>query len=206
MVCRTSKVARRVRAWIETSDSLKKSPPRLGSPVVCGRGLKRARGVPAMIYRMSPVVCGRGLKPAWVSRPGTRKAVARRVRAWIETSGQDFGHHRHQVARRVRAWIETASAIACCTSKMFVARRVRAWIETRGGRSPRQSAKVARRVRAWIETTSETCLRRCRWSPVVCGRGLKHRPLGEQADTRKVARRVRAWIETTTVTKTPQRT
>ena len=120
---------------------------RVESPVVCGRGLKHV--VAAMQYGLaSPVVCGRGLKH--LERCGRpRRAVARRVRAWIETlvRVRPLG----RVARRVRAWIETI-----CTAK-----------HPRDLRSPvvcGRGLKQEGRQRCWQPP----------WmSPVVCGRGLK---------------------------------
>ena len=55
----------------------------------------------------SPAACGRGLKHA-SSRPYSPACpVARRVRAWIETSTWPRKPVKGIVARRVRAWIET---------------------------------------------------------------------------------------------------
>ncbi len=56
------RVARRVRAWIETVADFKADTAR-GSPAVCGRGLKQGKRAAG----------GKGAD------------VARRVRAWIET-------------------------------------------------------------------------------------------------------------------------
>ena len=78
---------------------------------------------------MSPAACGRGLKLSNIVIIESGTAVARRVRAWIETSRVVIFLSLVSVARRVRAWIETSRAIRNLSGP-FVARRVRAWIET----------------------------------------------------------------------------
>ena len=162
---------------------------------MCGRGLKHSGALSGHAAHRSPVVCGRGLKLLVVGRCRPVLAVARRVRAWIETRGGLELNPQGEVARRVRAWIETIAGSAACGEGRGVARRVRAWIETsgqgwgpRGIRSPvvcgrglkrssavafQAPAEVARRVWAWIETRSIRSLPARTMSPVVCGRGLK---------------------------------
>ena len=123
------------------------------------------------------------------------------MRAWIETSAKTLSDQQLAVARRVRAWIETCKFQKGCHSlvshavcvrglkhysviKTFdvtmshavcvrglkqkyadyinylikVARRVRAWIETINKSYNILGQSVARRVRAWIETTSSFLL------------------------------------------------
>ena len=68
------KVARRVRAWIETE------------PVIVQH-----------IDDWSPAVCGRGLKQCILDKLLLKFSVARRVRAWIETcSRADIGAGRQR--------------------------------------------------------------------------------------------------------------
>ena len=78
------KVARRVRAWIETLYLTAQRSLTL-SHAVCVRGLKH-------LAKLSFV---------------KRACVARRVRAWIETYYLSARVLHPGVARRVRAWIET---------------------------------------------------------------------------------------------------
>ncbi len=75
-------------------------------------------------------MCVRGLKPLPGTIPLGTQAVARRVRAWIETIKADDDYVFVSVARRVRAWIETCK-VQSNVLWLGVARRVRAWIETR---------------------------------------------------------------------------
>ena len=102
--------------------------------------------------RRSPAACGRGLKLAIEQEDREVPAVARRVRAWIETSSGTLIRGRIWVARRVRAWIETDQSDPTAPTDR-VARRVRAWIETARACSGGARGRVARRVRAWIETS-----------------------------------------------------
>jgi len=60
----------------------------------------------------SPAVCGRGLKQSTSIQEDNPNDVARRVRAWIETTGGNLEICDDEVARRVRAWIETAHLLA----------------------------------------------------------------------------------------------
>ena len=80
----THKVARRVRAWIETirQDITYKL---LTSHAVCVRGLKPLATLEAILPSMSHAVCVRGLKPLATFEAILPSIVARRVRAWIET-------------------------------------------------------------------------------------------------------------------------
>jgi len=95
------------------------------------------------------------------------------VRAWIETENVlDVWSVRH-VARRVRAWIETSSSIKLTLPILSPAVCGRG-LKPCNFLSSSANAAVARRVRAWIETAvgivrpAETAK-----SPAVCGRGLK---------------------------------
>ena len=55
------------------------------------------------------------------------------------------------VARRARAWVETSDPGTVRTSAL-VARRARAWVETGRHHSLNDAVVVARRARAWVET------------------------------------------------------
>ena len=78
----------------------------------------------------SPAACGRGLKLIDLTGLNSGANVARRVRAWIETTSHRTRHTQDGVARRVRAWIETCASCGDIAQSGIVARRVRAWIET----------------------------------------------------------------------------
>ena len=77
-------VARRVRAWIETLPPARCTCT-AASPAACGRGLKHFIDMGGDKARLSPAACGRGLKLCGSGRHENPHAVARRVRAWIET-------------------------------------------------------------------------------------------------------------------------
>jgi len=79
-------VARRVRAWIETRQRRLPFDSGIASPAVCGRGLKQRRRIDDSDVEVSPAVCGRGLKRICGVEGRNNPDVARRVRAWIETS------------------------------------------------------------------------------------------------------------------------
>ena len=167
-------VARRVRAWIETSWNGWKIREGL-SHAVCVRGLKQLmklnlttirsrtpcacvdwnKGISITVFEASTshAVCVRGLKLTNTVNLLLVVFVARRVRAWIETSLNFlFSSWSWSHAVCVRG-------LKLCNVKKFtsifqVARRVRAWIETTTRRAIAIILMVARRVRAWIETLS----------------------------------------------------
>ena len=107
-----SRVARRVRAWIETTNRTPGRRPARESPAACGRGLKRSRDGLKCFRPGSPAACGRGLKQV-VERIDQHpwKSPAACGRGLKRQSGRAFVA-RILVARRVRAWIETNLAAA----------------------------------------------------------------------------------------------
>ena len=84
-MARLESVARRVRAWIETSIEVIKIENFL-SHAVCVRGLKPEFSLEEQKEIKSHAVCVRGLKQRYNSDIFDQQKVARRVRAWIETS------------------------------------------------------------------------------------------------------------------------
>ena len=162
-----------MRAWIETATGFYGYVLNRGSPAVCGRGLKHAqahcpartsqspavcgRGLKPLLSiassgeKMSPAVCGRGLKPRPPPRAGGDRPVARRVRAWIETTKMNWqvknflspavcGRGLKQAILKRQTPDAMSPAVCGRGLKLLssgslsifsmVARRVRAWIET----------------------------------------------------------------------------
>ena len=179
-MCCARAVAPRVGAWIETEDDVQEGEvpmvaPRVGAWIETRRQCQQYHGPPS--------------RPAWARGLKRRQAKYERRTAW-------WSWTRRSVAPRVGAWIETQrSSTRSMTSA--VAPRVGAWIETRWRAHSQRRARVAPRVGAWIETAEIGGN-----SPMVCGsrpawaRGLKRRRAWHRWGRNYVAPRVGAWIET----------
>ena len=140
-------------------------------------------------------MCVRGLKLFGYSSFSLFLAVARRVRAWIETvyelqtRKKDWSHAvcvrgLKRLIRPKEGGFNVSHAVCVRGLKrakirkemidQIVARRVRAWIETHWIALFMKIFIVARRVRAWIETLLvEVINLYLKVSHAVCVRGLK---------------------------------
>ena len=166
-------VALRTRAWIETTP-ITWSSKRSTSPSVRGRGLKHDRRRRRRIELKSPSVRGRGLKLVDIEGSSTRRAVALRTRAWIETTmltdSDDLSWSPSVRGRGLKLHVDAGHH-----ASSDVALRTRAWIETKDLLSPTPFLGS---------------------SPSVRGRGLKHHRRRRRRIELHVALRTRAWIET----------